>query len=116
MRGSIAVSPECAVAGDQIRRIVNDAIHRLPAPFRAVFVLRQIEDLDVAEVAETLGIPAATVKTRHLRARRRLQRLLGPGLGAALSGKFPFDRPSGERPAIPAILPRAGFGAQEAAA
>jgi len=116
MRGSIAASPECAVAGDQIRHIVNDAISLLPAPFRAVFVLRQIEELDVAEVAEALGIPAATVKTRHLRARRRLQRLLGPSLCAALSGEFPFGRALGERPAIPSILPRAGFGAQEAAA
>lgn len=116
MRGSMAVSPERALAGKQIRRIVDDAIDRLPAPFRTVFVLRQIEDLDVAGVAETLGIPAATVKTRHLRARRRLQRLLGPGLCAVLSGEFPFDRASGDRPAIPSIAPRAGFGAREAAA
>ena len=89
----------------------TDAINQLPAPFRTVFVLRQIEELDVAEVAETLGIPAATVKTRHLRARRRLQRLLGPGLSGALSGKFPFDRASCERSATPSVLPRAGFGA-----
>ena len=116
MRGSMSASPERAVARGQIRQIVDDAINQLPAPFRAVFVLRQIEELDVADVAEALGIPAATVKTRHLRARRRLQRLLGPGLSGALSGKFPFDRASCERPAIPSILPRAGFGAQEAAA
>lgn len=116
MRGSMSVSPERAVARGQIRRIVDDAINQLPAPFRAVFVLRQIEELDIAEVAETLGIPAATVKTRHLRARRRLQRLLGPGLSGALSGKFPFDRASYERPATPSMLPRAGRGAQGATA
>lgn len=116
MRGSMTVSPERAVAGKQIGHIVDDAIDRLPAPFRAVFVLRQIEDLDVAEVAATLGIPAATVKTRYLRARRRLQRLLGPGLRTALSGEFPFEEPSGERPAISSFAPRAGFGARKAAA
>jgi RNA polymerase sigma-70 factor (ECF subfamily) len=114
MRGSIAVSPECVAAGKQIRHIVDDAIGLLPAPFRAVFVLRQIEDLDVAQVAETLGIPAATVKTRHLRARRRLQRLLGPGLCAA-SGEISFDRDSGERPAIPTIAPPVDFGPRQAA-
>jgi RNA polymerase sigma-70 factor, ECF subfamily len=112
MRGSMSASPEQAVARRQIRRIVDDAINQLPASFRAVFVLRQIDELDVGEVAERLGIPAATVKTRHLRARRRLQRLLGPGLGGALSGKFPFDRSSGERPASPSAVPCADSGAQ----
>jgi RNA polymerase sigma-70 factor (ECF subfamily) len=97
MRGSISVSPERAVARRQIRLMIDDAINALPAPFRAVFVLRQIEELDVGEVAETLGIPAATVKTRHLRARRRLQRVLGLGLKGALSGKFPFDRAAREQ-------------------
>ncbi|MEO8455579.1 MAG: RNA polymerase sigma factor [Sphingomicrobium sp.] len=112
MRGSMSVSPERAVARGQIRQIVDDAINQLPAPFRTVFVLRQIEELDVGEVAERLGIPAATVKTRHLRARRRLQRLLGPGLSGALSGKFPFDRASCERPASASVLPGAGVGAE----
>lgn len=116
MRGSMSVSPEQAVARGQIRQIVVDAIKQLPAPFRTVFVLRQIEELEVGEVAERLGIPAATVKTRHLRARRRLQRLLGPGLGGLLSGNFPFDLASCERPASPYALPRAGFGAEGTAA
>ena len=90
MRGSMSVSPERAVARGQIRQIVDDAINQLPAPFRTVFVLRQIEELDVGEVAETLGIPAATVKTRHLRARRRLQRLLGPGSQRRIVGQVSF--------------------------
>jgi len=96
MRGSMSVSPERAVARGQIRQIVDQAIEQLPAPFRTVFVLRQIEQLDVAQVAATLGIPPATVKTRHLRARRRLQRLLGSSLSAALSGSFP-DQAYGRR-------------------
>ena len=116
MRGSMSASPEQAAARGQIRQIVTDAINQLPAPFRTVFVLRQIDELEVVEVAERLGIPAATVKTRHLRARRRLQRLLGPGLSGLLSGNFPFDRASCERPASPSVRPRAGFGADETAA
>jgi RNA polymerase sigma-70 factor (ECF subfamily) len=116
MRGSMSVSPEQAVARGQIRQIVVDAIKQLPAPFRTVFVLRQIEELEVGEVAERLGIPAATVKTRHLRARRRLQRLLGPGLGGLLSGNFPFDRASCERPASRSVLPRPASGAEGTAA
>jgi RNA polymerase sigma-70 factor (ECF subfamily) len=116
MRGSMSVSPEHAVAHSQIRQIVAHAINQLPAPFRKVFVLRQIEELDVAEVAEALGIPAATVKTRHLRARRRLQRLLGPGLGGALSGNFLFDQAPLERPMTLSVLPHAGVGARGTAA
>jgi RNA polymerase sigma-70 factor (ECF subfamily) len=116
MRGSMSVSPERAVARGQIRQTVADAIDQLPAPFRKVFVLRQIEELDVAEVAEALGIPAATVKTRHLRARRRLQRLLGPGLASALSGRFPFDRAPFERSMSPSVLPNASVGVQGTAA
>lgn len=112
MRGSMPVSPERAVARGQIGQMLDEAIDQLPAPFRAVFVLRQIEELNVGEVAETLGIPAATVKTRHLRARRRLQRALGAGLKAAYSGKFPFDRAACERSAMQSVLPRPGFGAQ----
>jgi RNA polymerase sigma-70 factor (ECF subfamily) len=116
MRGSMCVSPERLVARGQIGQIVADAIDQLPAPFRNVFVLRQIEELDVAEVAETLGIPAATVKTRHLRARRRLQRLLGPSLRGALSGKLPFDRGSCVRPPNASVLRGAGVGVEGATA
>jgi RNA polymerase sigma-70 factor, ECF subfamily len=112
MRGSMSASPEQAVARGQVRQIVTDAINQLPVPFRTVFVLRQIEELEVVEVAERLGIPAATVKTRHLRARRRLQRLLAADLSGPLSGNFPFDQASCERPASPSAVPCADSGAQ----
>jgi RNA polymerase sigma-70 factor (ECF subfamily) len=46
--------------------------------------------LSVDEVAEALGIAPATVKTRLLRARRRLQHELAPELKTALVGTFPF--------------------------
>jgi RNA polymerase sigma-70 factor (ECF subfamily) len=97
MRGSIAVSPESALARRQIGQTLDDAIARLPAAFRSVFVLREIEGLDVNAIAERLGIPAATVKTRHLRARRRLQRMLRPALSSALSERFPFGCAADER-------------------
>lgn len=105
MRGSMSVSPERAVASGQIRRKLDEAINQLPAPFRTVFVMRQIEELNVDEVAETLGIPAATVKTRHLRARRRLQRMLGPDLKGAYSGTFPFDQIPSKRSTTPSARP-----------
>ncbi|MEA3064785.1 MAG: hypothetical protein QOJ27_1231 [Sphingomonadales bacterium] len=70
--------------------MLEQAIGRLPEPFRHVFVLREIEGLAVEEAAEALAIAPATVKTRHFRARRRLQEELAPELKTALAGTFPF--------------------------
>jgi RNA polymerase sigma-70 factor, ECF subfamily len=90
MRGSTTILPDGSVAREQIRRMLEESIGRLPEPFRLVFVLRDVEGLSVEEAAEALGIAAATVKTRHFRARRRLQEELAPELKTALSGTFPF--------------------------
>ena len=90
MRGSETESPDAAMAREQIRKLLEDAVSNLPDVFRTVFVLRDVEGLDNEETAEVLGVPAATVKTRLFRARRRLQEMLAPELGTALSGTFPF--------------------------
>jgi RNA polymerase sigma-70 factor (ECF subfamily) len=90
MRGSTTSLPDGSLAREQIRRMLEEAIGKLPEPFRLVFVLREIEGLGVDETAETLGVAPATVKTRHFRARRRLQEELAPELKTALSGTFPF--------------------------
>lgn len=91
MRGSTSsFSPEDEAAREQLRRLLEGAIARLPESFRVVFVLREIEGMGVDEAADALGIPPATVKTRHLRARRRLQEALAPEVQTALSGTFPF--------------------------
>lgn len=90
MRGSTNGQPDGALLRAQIRRLLEDAIARLPDDFRLVFILREVEGLSVEEAAEVLGIPQPTVKTRHLRARRRLQSQLDPELKTALEGTFPF--------------------------
>lgn len=91
MRGSIEqCEPDRSAGRKQIREVLEDVIAQLPEPFRIVFVLRGIEQLSVAETAEALGIPPATVKTRFMRARRRLQRELQPEIKEALKGTFPF--------------------------
>jgi RNA polymerase sigma-70 factor, ECF subfamily len=91
MRGSTSgTSPETEVARLQVRRLLEDAISALPAGFRLVFVLREIEGMTVEATAEALGLKPATVKTRFLRARRRLQDALAPDLSAALADSFAF--------------------------
>jgi RNA polymerase sigma-70 factor, ECF subfamily len=91
MRGSTSgTSPEAEVARIQVRRLLEEAISGLPAGFRLVFVLREIEGMTVEATAEALGLKPATVKTRFLRARRRLQDALAPDLKAALADSFAF--------------------------
>lgn len=90
MRGSEATRPDAALARQELRRMIEQAVARLPDPFRAVFVLREVEGLSVEETADVLGIVPATVKTRLLRARRRLQQALEPDVRSALDGVFPF--------------------------
>ena len=98
MRGSSPlVQPDGAVARSEIRQLLESAISRLPPAFRLVFILREIEDMSIAEVADALGIAPATVKTRHHRARRRLQDDLAPELKSALDGTFPFAGADCER-------------------
>lgn len=90
MRGSEPAAPDAAVARQQLRAMLEQAIAGLHGSFRSVFVLREIEGLSVEETAEALAIPAATVKTRLHRARMKLQQALDPEIRGALEGAFPF--------------------------
>jgi len=90
MRGSQTDQPDASLAREQLRQMLERAVAGLPDGFRSVFVLRDIEGLNVEETAEALDIPAATVKTRLLRARRKLREALAPDVHSAMIGAFPF--------------------------
>ena len=90
MRGSQPLRADAAVAAKQLRVMIEQAIAGLPPAFRMVFILREIEGMSVEETGDALGIGAATVKTRLLRARRKLQQSLEPDVRSALVGAFPF--------------------------
>jgi RNA polymerase sigma-70 factor (ECF subfamily) len=64
------------LAREETRARVRDAIARLPEGYRTVLVLRDIEELDTAEVAAQLGMTTNAVKTRLHRARQALRELL----------------------------------------
>ena len=89
-KGSQAPSPEAEAAREQLRSLLERAIGELPENFRTVFVLHEIEGVSVEDAAEALDIPAGTVKTRLMRARRKLQQSLAPEVRNALTGTFPF--------------------------
>ena len=57
-------------------KAVRAAMERLPAPQRAAIGLFYLEDFTVAEIAAALDVPAGTVKTRLLHARKALRALL----------------------------------------
>jgi RNA polymerase sigma-70 factor (ECF subfamily) len=90
MQGSDPAAPDADLARDQLRRLLEQAIAGLPASFRSVFVLREIEGLSVEETAEALALPPATVKSRLHRARAKLRQALDPEIRGALDGAFPF--------------------------
>jgi RNA polymerase sigma-70 factor, ECF subfamily len=56
---------------------IDAALALLPQDFRAALVLRDLCDLDYAEIARVLGIPAGTVRSRIARGRSQLADLLG---------------------------------------
>lgn len=68
--------PEGELANMELRRLLEDCIDELPDAFRAVFVLRAVEQCSVNTTAEMLDIREATVKTRFHRAKRLIQQRL----------------------------------------
>jgi RNA polymerase sigma-70 factor, ECF subfamily len=67
---------------EEMRAQVRAAIERLPESYRTVLVLRDIEELDTADVARMLGTTSNAVKIRLHRARQALRTLLDPVFGA----------------------------------
>lgn len=58
------------------RQVLNRALDALDELHRAVFVLREVEELPMSEVARAVGCPLFTAYSRHRTARMRLQRIL----------------------------------------
>ncbi len=68
----LATDPETLPIEGRDRTQVNDLVSKLPAEFREVIVLREIEDLSYREIADVVGIPIGTVMSRLSRARKLL--------------------------------------------
>ena len=81
-----SLSPEQQLSQDEIGIVLQDEIRRIPPLLRHVFLLRDVEQRPMPEVAAELGISVAAAKSRLLRARaelrERLQRHCGR-IGAA---------------------------------
>ena len=80
-------TPEALLASKQIARAVNSAIEDLSEDLRQAVTLREIEGLSYEEIAEAMGCPIGTVRSRIFRAREAIAERLAPLL----------DKRSGER-------------------
>jgi RNA polymerase sigma factor (sigma-70 family) len=87
-------SPDAAADRAQMRAILERRIDALPESFRAVFVLRSVEELSVEETAQCLGVAAETVRSRHFRAKSLLREALARELDLAERSLWQF---AGER-------------------
>lgn len=67
-------SPEDGTARAQMRDLLEQAIEHLPETYRTVVVMREVEEMSVAETAEGLGVTDAVVKTRLHRAHAMLRK------------------------------------------
>jgi RNA polymerase sigma-70 factor, ECF subfamily len=63
----------------RLKKALQAAIAGLRPKYREVFVLRDVEEMSIAETAKALGITEAAVKTRLLRARLQMRDALAPG-------------------------------------
>src|SRR6185436_17878093 len=71
-----SATPEAMLERERTRKRVDAAIMALAAPFREVVVLRELEGLSYAEIAQIAAIPIGTVMSRLARARAELKSLL----------------------------------------
>ena len=71
-----SLSPSENLLNDEARQVMEEAIAELPEIYRVVFVLRDVEGMPAAEVADILEISIAAVKSRLHRARLFLRNRL----------------------------------------
>ena len=83
-------SPSASVIRAETRRILERRIDELPSSFRTVFVMREVEDMGIDEIAECLAISPATVRTRLFRARALLRAALARDVDLATGDVFAF--------------------------
>ena len=77
--------PSEALERKELRHALASALNSLPEKYRTVMMLRDVQQLSIAETAQVLGISEANVKTRLSRARLQMRDALAPGFGTTLN-------------------------------
>ncbi len=84
--------PSESLERKEVRQRLAQALATLDHKYREVFVLRDMERLNIQETADALGISIASVKTRLLRARLMLRDLLAGGWERGWFSRLPFEK------------------------
>lgn len=78
------LNPEALMEKRRLRAALDRVLEELPMDLRAVFVLYELEELTMAEIADTLGLPRGTVASRLRRSRELFDGLATKALGSEL--------------------------------
>jgi RNA polymerase sigma-70 factor (ECF subfamily) len=87
---SLAPDPEQQAASSEIRRLLEEAVEKLPDTYRVIFMLRDVEELSTTDAAEILEITEENVKVRLHRARALLRKSLYARAGMEKNEAFTF--------------------------
>ena len=78
--------PSEALERKELREMLQAALNELPQKYREILTLRDVRELNTADTADALSVSHSVVKTRLLRARLMMQKLLAPKLRAQAKG------------------------------
>jgi len=90
-------NPESETASVEMSKILEQAIESLPEAYRAVVMMRDVEDMSTAETAECLSLSEENVKIRLHRAHGMLRKELYANAKISAADAFPFHAPRCDR-------------------
>jgi RNA polymerase sigma-70 factor (ECF subfamily) len=107
LRPRLRRGPEEAATDGELRVVLEQAVDALPATYRSVFVLREVEELSTREAADVLGVSEDALKVRLHRAKLALRVAVEERLGAAVRTLYGFDGTRCDR-MVAAVMGRLG--------
>lgn len=85
-----SLNPEQQTSNAELGRILEEALLSLPEQYRAVLMLRDVEEMSTAETADALSLTEENVKVRLHRGRARMRKTLYDRVGTTSREAFPF--------------------------